>query len=115
MQDRSRERALLGQQLAAEQAALDAARARIARGEPVLLSELGRLDRVEFRLLLGLIGEALAAQRSPHESVERQSADGLMQIRLEPLAEDSRAAIETEDGVFCGRDHRLTVTFVGGA
>jgi uncharacterized protein (TIGR02677 family) len=113
VQDRSRERALLGQQLAAEQRALDAARARIARGEPVLLSQLGALDRVEFRLLLGLIGEALAAQRSPHEPVERHSADGLMHIVLEPLAADSLAAIETEDGVFRGRDHRLTVTFTG--
>jgi uncharacterized protein (TIGR02677 family) len=115
VQDRSRERALLGQQLAAEQAALDAARARIARGEPVLLSELGALDRVEFRLLLGLIGEALAAQRSPHEPVARQSADGLMHIVLEPLGVGSLAAIETEDGVFRGRDHRLTVSFSGGA
>ena len=56
-------------------------------------------------------GEALAAQRSAHEAVQRQSADGLLQICLEPLALDSRAEIETDDGLFCGRDHRLTVAF----
>ncbi|HEX7477280.1 MAG TPA: TIGR02677 family protein [Polyangiales bacterium] len=115
VQDRSRERALLGAQLAAEQSALDDARHRLARGEPVLLSQLGRLDRTEFRLLLTLIGEALAAQSSPNEPVQRQSADGLLQIRLEPLAPESHAVIETEDGTFCGRDHRLTVAFAGGA
>lgn len=114
VQDRSRERALLGQQLAAEQNALDAARRRLAHGEPVLLSELGRLDSSEFRVLLGLIGEALAAQRSPDEPVQRQSADGLLHICLEPCAPESHAEIDTEDGIFSGRDHRLTVAFASG-
>jgi uncharacterized protein (TIGR02677 family) len=115
VRDRSRERALLGAQLAAEQTALDDARRRLAQGKPVLLSQLGRLDRTEFRLLLALIGEALAAQSSPHEVVHRQSSDGLLQIRLEPLAADSHAAIETEDGVFSGRDYRLTLALASGA
>jgi uncharacterized protein (TIGR02677 family) len=113
VRDRSRERALLGQQLAAELHTLEAARKRFACGEPILLSQLGRLERDEFRVLLGLIGEALAAQRSPDESVQRQSADGLLQIRLEPLAPDSRAEIETDEGIFSGRDHRLSVVFAG--
>jgi len=109
VRDRSRERAVLAAQLAEEQAWLDAARDKLARGEPLCLSELGPLDRHEFKLLLGLIGEALAAQRSPDSPVERQSSDGSLRIRLEPLAPDSRAEIATELGVFSGRDHRLTV------
>ncbi|HKU41843.1 MAG TPA: TIGR02677 family protein [Polyangiales bacterium] len=113
IRDRSRERALLGQQVAAEQLALDAARQRFAVGQPILLSTLGRLDRNEFRVLLALISEALAAQRSPDECIQRQSADGLLQICLEPLAADSYAEIETDDGVFRGRDHRLTVVYAG--
>jgi hypothetical protein len=74
-----------------------------------LLSELGSLDRHEFRLLLTLVGEAIAAQTTPDAMVERQSADGLLRIRLEPLARDACARVETELGVFSGRDHRLTV------
>jgi uncharacterized protein (TIGR02677 family) len=109
VRDRSGERRLLAAQLAAEQAQLAAARDRLARGEPLLLSELGPLDRHEFRLLLGLIGEALSAQSTPDAPVERQSGDGLVRIRLEPLGPDTHAAVETELGVFSGRDHRLTV------
>lgn len=109
VQDRSRERALLAAQAREEQRALDAARARLARGEPLLLSELGPLDRHEFRLLLSLVGEALAAQRTPDSTVERESSDGVLRLRLEPLAPGTRARLVTELGVFSGRDHRLTV------
>jgi uncharacterized protein (TIGR02677 family) len=109
VRDRSRERALLAAQIAREQQQLEAARAKLARGEPVLLSELGPLDRHELKLLLSLIGEALAHQPTPDASVERASGDGLLRIRLEPLSPDSHARIETEWGVFSGRDHRLTV------
>ena len=41
---------------------------------------------------------------------EIQSNDGLYLIRLEPLDADTEAEIVTEDGVFCGRDHRITIT-----
>jgi uncharacterized protein (TIGR02677 family) len=109
VRDRSDERRLISAQLAAEQAQLAAAREKLARGEPLLLSELGLLDRHEFRLLLGLIGEALCAQSTPDAPVERQSGDGLLRIRLEPLGRDTHATVETELGVFAGRDHRLTV------
>ncbi|MEY4577116.1 MAG: hypothetical protein RL701_1819 [Pseudomonadota bacterium] len=109
VRDRSRERALLAAQITEEESWLEAARSKLARGEPLLLSELGPLDRHEFKLLLGLIGEALAAQKHPDASVERYSSDGTLRIRLEPLARESRASLETEFGVFSGRDHRLTV------
>ncbi len=111
--DRSRERELLATRLAEDEAAIAAARARIVRGEPILLSELGHLDRHAFRFLLSLIGEALAVQASPDSSVERQSSDGLVRVVLEPLGKDTHAVIETDHGRFAGRDHRLTVGLVG--
>ncbi len=104
--DRSRERALLAAQLAEEQTQLDAARARLATGAPQRLSQLGRLDHHEFRLLLSLIGEALAVQASPEQRVSRDSGDGTLRLSWTPL--DGEARIETPDGEFSGRDHELT-------
>lgn len=115
VRDRSAERQSLAKRLEVEQHAFESARQRLAHGRPVLLSQIGRLNRAEFRLLLALIGEALVAQTSPDEPVERRSADGLLAIRLEPLGPESRAEIETEDGTFSGRDHRLIVTAAEGA
>ncbi len=112
VQDRSRERALLARQIAEEQAKHDAALRRLARGRPVLLSELGPLDRHELRLLLTLLGEALAAQIQPDTCVERLSGDGTLRVRLEPLDARQEAVIHTADGILRGRDHRLTVTLV---
>jgi hypothetical protein len=40
----------------------------------------------------------------------RQTADGLLQIRLEPLGANTYAEIETPLGVFAGRDHIITIT-----
>jgi len=105
--DRSRERALLRAQLAEEQALLDAARARFATGQPQKLSELGELNRHEFRLLLTLMGEALPAQTAPDASVMRDSGDGTLQLRWTPLR--GQARIDTDDGQLAGRDHELCV------
>ena len=115
VQDRSRERELLSRQYAQEQERFAAARARFAGGRPLLLSELGALDRYEFRLLLSLLGEALAAQTKADGVVDRVSGDGSLLIRLEPLAPDSYAEVETEDGRFGGRDHRITVSLATDA
>lgn len=109
IQERSRERALLAARLAEEAAQLEAARARLATGREIRLSELGALDRHAFRLFLSLLGEALAAQTAPHVPVERTSGDGSLRIRLEPLAAGSIAAIETEHGRFTGWDHRVLI------
>jgi len=38
-----------------------------------------------------------------------------LRVRLEPLAPDSWAEIETELGRFSGRDHRLTLAALEGA
>jgi len=109
VRDRRAERELLGRQLAAERAQLEAAQARFAGGAPQCLSQLPWLNQHEFRLLLALIGEALAAQKAPDEAVERLSGDGALRLRLEPLAAGQIAEIETEWGRFRGRDHRLSV------
>lgn len=110
VKDRAEERALLSRQIQEERAQAEAARAMLATGKPARLSELGRLDRHAFSLFLALLGEALAAQTAPDHSVQRHTADGLLQIRLEPLGADTHAEIETELGVFSGRDHVLTIT-----
>jgi hypothetical protein len=71
------------------------------------------LEPQAFRLFLSLLGEALVAQQRPGDAIECHSADGLMRIRLEPLAEHAMAHIGTALGVFSGRDHILTITPVG--
>jgi uncharacterized protein (TIGR02677 family) len=110
---RDAERARLASYIAEERAQIDAARARLATGTQTRLSELGVLEPQAFRLFLTLLGEALVAQASPDEPVQCASADGLLQIRLEPLEPGSVAHIETGHGVFAGRDHLLTITAIG--
>jgi len=109
MRDRSRERALMAQQWVEESRQVEAARQRLATGRPIRLSELGELDEHAFGLFLGLLGEALTEQANPDQPVERQTGDGLLHIRLEPLAEGSHARIRTPTGGFSGRDHLLTI------
>lgn len=110
VRNRDQERAVLAQQVAQEHQRMEAARARLATGKACRLSELGRLDPHEFDLFLSVLGEALAGQTSPEDAVIRATADGLLQVHLEPLAADSHAAIETPLGVFAGRDHSITIT-----
>lgn len=110
IRSRDTERALLAQHVAQEYQQVEAARARLATGKACRLSELGRLDSHEFDLFLAVLGEALAGQSSPADNVMRPTTDGLLQVRLEPLDENSHAAIETPLGVFSGRDHRITIT-----
>lgn len=107
--DRSRERALLAERTAEEAAQTEAARRRLAARGDTTLSQLGPLNAPEFRLFLALLGDALAAQPHPDAPVERFTADGSLIVRLEPLAHDSRATLETELGRFGGRDHRLSI------
>ena len=110
VRDRGEARRLLEQELAQEAEQVEAARLRLATGRPTRLSELGALDPHAFGLFLGLLGEALAEQPGPEATVERQTGDGLLRIRLEPLGPDSRAEIRTPHGVFAGRDHLITIT-----
>ena len=110
VRDRAADRAYLARQFAAEASQVEAARKRLATGRPMRLSDLGALDMNAFGLFLGLLGEALGEQVGPDAAVERQTNDGLLRIRLTPLAPDSQARIETPHGVFAGRDHLITIT-----
>jgi uncharacterized protein (TIGR02677 family) len=109
VQDRSEARRLLAVELAEEARQVQAARQRLATGRPTRLSELGDLDAHAFGLFLSLLGEALAEQRGPDAAVERQTGDGLLRLRLEPLGPETHAEIRTPAGVFSGRDHVITV------
>jgi uncharacterized protein (TIGR02677 family) len=113
VRDRAAARRLLEQGLAEEAEQVEAARLRLATGRPTRLSELGALDPHCFGLFLNLLGEALAEQVGPAATVERQTGDGLLRIRLEPLGPHSRAEVHTPYGVFAGRDHLITITPTG--
>jgi uncharacterized protein (TIGR02677 family) len=110
VKDRRLEREKLATQLAEEDRDVEQARARLADGAARRLSDFGHLDRHGFQLFLDLLGETLPAQTGPNEAVERQTGDGLLHVRLEPLGASSNAEIMTDTGLFSGRDHLLTVT-----
>jgi uncharacterized protein (TIGR02677 family) len=110
VRDRAEARARLARELAEESLQVEAARKRLATGQPTRLSDLGELDVHAFGLFLGLLGEALTEQAGPENNVERQTGDGLLHIRLMPLAADSHAEINTPYGTFAGRDHLITIT-----
>ena len=110
VRDRSDERLRMAGELAEESRQVEAARRRLATGQATRLSELGELDPHAFDLFLNLLGEALSEQNGPHSMVERQTGDGLLFIRLEPLEGDTMARVVTPAGVFSGRDHRLTIS-----
>jgi uncharacterized protein (TIGR02677 family) len=110
IRDRAEARARLALELAEESVQVEAARRRLATGQPIRLSDLGELDAHAFGLFLGLLGEALTEQAGPDAAVARQTGDGLLQISLTPLAAGSRAEIHTPYGVFSGRDHLITIT-----
>jgi uncharacterized protein (TIGR02677 family) len=109
VRERNHERELMARQLAEESSQVEAARRRLASGRPIRLSDMGKLDAHEFSVFLSLLGEALAEQQNPDQVVERHTGDGLLYIRLEPMARDSRAQLHTPAGVFSGRDHMLTI------
>ena len=107
--DRSAERELLREFSEREAAQIGRARERLGSLGTTRLSDVGELDRAEFELLLDLLGEALAQQRSPHEPIEATSADGSMRIVLAPISDAPRVSIRTQDGALSGVD--CVVTF----
>jgi len=115
VRERDEERRFLAAQFHEEHAQIEAALAQLANGRVTRLSELGLLDRHAFELFLSLLGEALTAQATPDETVELQSGDGLLNIRLVPLEAGSHARVLTPSGVFAGRDHLITITRTGAA
>lgn len=107
--DRSAEKALLAAQAEAEAAQAAAARARLATGRRCRLSDLGDLDPQAFGLFLDLLGEALTRKVRPGDLVETRSADGTLEILLEPTGDGATAVIRTPDGELSGPDHWLVI------
>lgn len=110
--DRSAERRLLAERLAAEAAQTDAARRRLATDGPVRLSALGHLDREAFGLFLDLLGEALTRPCAPGEPVRATTGDGALAITLTPTGDGGLAEIPTDDGVLRGPDHLVEIALV---
>jgi uncharacterized protein (TIGR02677 family) len=115
VEDRSAARRHLAELAATERAQVHAARRRFATGRPTRLSDLGALDPVEFRLLLGLLGDALAALHPGEGEVETTTSDGSLLLRLSRPAGGAVAEIRTADGVLRGPDCLLTVADLDGA
>lgn len=109
VRDRSEDRARLQAYVTEEARQVEAARARLATAKPFRLSEVGTWEKQEFDLFLAILSDALANQKSPNATVECQTGDGLLRIRLEPLDASTRAVIDMPDGSFSGRDHILTI------
>jgi len=110
MQRRDRERQYLAQQLSAEAEQARMARAQLATGEVVRLSELGELDPDAFLLFLQLLGDALAGAEHPRAPVTTYSRDGTLSIELEPLTDGAQAVIYTPAGRLTGPDYRVRIT-----
>lgn len=112
--DRTDEKALLAALTREETAQIFRARAHLARGEPLRLAALGRLDRAEFNLFLDLLGEALARKENAASAVEASSSDGQLRIRLEPIPDAPLATLQTAQGTFTGPDHLITISRATG-
>jgi uncharacterized protein (TIGR02677 family) len=113
--DRGDARRLLAERLDAERRQTDEARRRLATGRPVRLSSLGALDRDEFALFLGLLGDALSAGPPGIDGVRTTTSDGTLGIRLVPTGDGRLAQIDTPDGLLRGPDHVITIVDVAAA
>ena len=109
LRSRARERELLARQLAEEASAARAARRQLVERRAERLSELGELDDGAFRLLLNLLGDALAASAGDDSPVTTTTGDGSLRITLAPLGPETTATLRTEAGMLSGRDYRLEI------
>jgi uncharacterized protein (TIGR02677 family) len=107
--DRTQALRMLAEQLDAEHQQTEAARQRLATGRPTRLSELHALDREEFALFLGLLGDALASGPLLADGVRTTTSDGTLEIFLQRTHDGALAEIQTPDGVFRGEDYLITI------
>jgi uncharacterized protein (TIGR02677 family) len=107
--DRSVARRLLADRAEQECAQLAAARARLATGKPMLLSSFQDLDSLEFRLLLSLLSDALAARAPGYDHVTTSSSDGTMLVRMSVIPDIGPVEIHTLDGVLRGPEHLIEI------
>jgi uncharacterized protein (TIGR02677 family) len=109
IQDRSTARRLLTERAEQESAQLASARARLATTVPTFLSSFQHLDTKEFRLLLAVLGAALAARAPGEEHVTTSSSDGTMLVRLSVLPDMPPVELHTLDGVLRGPEHLVEI------
>ncbi|QTF91280.1 TIGR02677 family protein [Halomonas sp. BM-2019] len=109
VRSRARARELLARQLAEEASAARAARRQLVERRAERLSELGELDDGAFRLLLNLLGDALAASAGDDRPVTTTTGDGSLRITLAPLGPETTATLRTATGALSGRDYRLEI------
>ncbi|GLZ79441.1 hypothetical protein Afil01_42480 [Actinorhabdospora filicis] len=109
--DRSAERAHLAALVAAEAEQTRRARQRLATGVPTKLSDLGGLDRTEFRFFLELLRTALSAGPPRSDGrIRTDTGDGTLRIILEPVPDGPLVELPTEDGVMYGPEYVITIT-----
>jgi uncharacterized protein (TIGR02677 family) len=107
--DRGDAKRLLAERLDAERRQTEEARRRLATGRPVRLSSLGVLDRDEFALFLGLLGDGLSAGPPGIDGIHTTTSDGTLEIRLVPTGDGQLAEIVAPDGLLRGPDHVITI------
>jgi uncharacterized protein (TIGR02677 family) len=107
--DRTREKELLVRLAAEEAAQTAAARRQLCTDGPVRLGELGSLDPVAFDLFLDLLGAVLAEAVDRRGAAFATSADGSLEIGLEPTGDGVLAEVATENGVLSGPDHWVEI------
>jgi len=107
--DRSTARRLLAERAQEESAQIAAARARLVTPAPALLSSFQKLDAREFRLLLALLGDALASRTPGDDHVTTTSSDGTMLVRLSVLPDAPMVELHTLDGVLRGPEHLIEI------
>jgi uncharacterized protein (TIGR02677 family) len=112
---RDEQRKLLEQLAARQVAETAAARARLATGGEIRLSQLGDLDPAAFGLFLTLLGDALAARRPGQREVATTTTDGTMRVALTALDDASIAEIRTPAGVLRGPDHLIEIVDLAAA
>ena len=110
--DRDTGRRVLAARAEREAAEIAEARRLLATDGPVLLSELAGPDGLDpgaFRLLLSVLGDALAARRPGATTTTATSGDGSMEIRLKLVDAGRVVTVPTADGVLSGPEHVVEI------
>jgi len=107
--DRTLEKKHLADLAAREASQLARARARLAGNRPILLSHLHVLEPLEFQLFFDLLARALSWKRHAGDPVCTTSADGTLEMKLDPLPEPAQVVVRTALGTLTLYDHRITI------
>jgi uncharacterized protein (TIGR02677 family) len=106
VKDRTQAREFLADRARQLSRQTDQALEALAARTPARLSELGELGPDEFRLLLALLGDAVAALGDQAEAFVA-SSDGAVSVRIERAPAVGRATIRTAAGALTGPDHLI--------